>query len=173
MIAYSPSVDFLPSNWRDPIHEDFLSLSTFSGPAWRYKSIASSEQGRPILVEESETQSYPYLLKVITHKGQILGHLVVVGLFRPFDQYVLHITSCYPDCFTTIYCRRSNYQIPPWDSPLCSRTLWETRECPKTPFAGCWAPYAWSPGPFFYVMCALPATGNKHRPAAPMFSHAS
>lgn len=160
MIAYSPSVDFLPSNWRDPIHEDFLSLSTFSGPAWRYKSIASSEQGRPILVEESETQSYPYLLKVITHKGQILGHLVVVGLFRPFDQYVLHIT----ELLSRLLYHNLLSQIKLSDSPMgLSSLLSDFMGNPgmsQNTIRRLLAPYAWSPGPFFYVMCALPATGN-------------
>ena len=160
MIAYSPSVDFLPDDWRNPIHEDFLSLSTFSGPAWRYKSIASSEQGRPILVEDSELQPYPSVLKVITHKGQILGHLVVIGLSRPFDQHILHIT----ELLSRLLYNNLLSQIKLSDSPMgLSSLLSDFMDNPwmsQNTIRRLLAPYAWSPGPFFYVMCALPATGK-------------
>lgn len=160
VIAYSPSVEFLPDDWRNPIHEDFLSLSTFSGPAWRYKSIASSEQGRPILVEESEIQPYPYFLKVITHKGQILGHLVVIGFSRPFDPHIQHITELLSRLLYNILLSQTKLSDSPMGLSSLLSDFMDNPGMSQNTIRRLLSPYAWSPGPFLYVLCAIPATGK-------------
>lgn len=161
VLAVSNSVRFLSKAWRDAAESGHFSLATFFSLRWRTKADESRNNEISVILDADPKfcDQYSVIIKVITFKGNTIGHLFIVGQNGPLTENDLQCASFLGRLLLGELISKKNY-IPPREgiSGLLSELL-ENSALSRETITALISPYNWRPGPLIYVL-SLPSTGG-------------
>lgn len=161
VLSFSNSVRFLNSAWRSAVESGHFTLASFFSLRWRAKADESRNHEIPVVLKADPKYDNPYsvIIKVITLKGNAIGHLFIVGQNDLFTEDDLQYTTTLSRLLLGDLIARKNYISPKEGITGLLSELLENSALSRETINALLAPYNWHPGPLIYVL-SLPSTGG-------------
>lgn len=161
VLSFSNSVGFLSKPWRNAVENGHFSLASFFSLRWRAKADESRNNEIPVILDADPKygNQYSVIIKVITFKGNAIGHLFIIGQNGPFTEDDLQCAAFLSRLLLGDLIAKKNYISPREGMTGLLSELLENSALSRETINALISPYNWRPGPLIYVL-SLPSTGG-------------